>query len=310
MNDPLHPNGKVASATGAGRGRRRLALTLLSLPLLLTAALPLASQGQTAAADSAADAQAITIVRRGSQPPQPGPADRFTGPVSVTPLFGAEVPSRVSGGSVTFQPGARSAWHSHPVGQTLIVTAGAGWVQGWGGPIQVMRAGDVVRIPPGVKHWHGASATSSVTHIAIQEELDGKNTDWLEKVSDGQYRTGPAATPEPPKTQGPDAMHKEPSALKKNFGDFSPKLVEITDDVLFGDIWERPELSKRDRSLVTVAALIAGGNTEQLPFHLKRAKENGVTEAELIEVITHLAFYSGWPKAMSALAVAKEAFQP
>ena len=104
-------------------------------------------------------------------------------------------------------------------------------------------------------------------------------------------------------------MNKEPSAIKKNFGDFSPKLVQLTDDVLFGDVWERTELSKRDRSLVTVAALIAGGNSEQLPFHLQRAKENGVTEAELIETITHLAFYSGWPKAMSAITVAKEIFK-
>ena len=101
-------------------------------------------------------------------------------------------------------------------------------------------------------------------------------------------------------------MNKEPSAIKKILGDFSPKLVQLTDDVLFGDVWERPELSKRDRSLVTVAALIAGGNAEQLPFHLKRARENGLTEAELIETITHLAFYSGWPKAMSAITVARE----
>src|SRR5713226_10293841 len=94
------------------------------------------------------------------------------------------------------------------------------------------------------------------------------------------------------------------SVARSSVGDFSPKLVQLTDDVLFGDVWERPELSKRDRSLVTVAALIAGGNAEQLPFHLQRAKENGVTEAELIETITHLAFYSGWPKAMSAITVA------
>jgi 4-carboxymuconolactone decarboxylase len=104
-------------------------------------------------------------------------------------------------------------------------------------------------------------------------------------------------------------MIKEPSAIKKNFGDFSPKLVQLTDDVLFGDVWERAELSKRDRSLVTVAALIAGGNAEQLPFHLKRAKEHGVTEAELIETITHLAFYSGWPRAMSAITVARDVFR-
>ena len=105
-------------------------------------------------------------------------------------------------------------------------------------------------------------------------------------------------------------MHKEPSTIKKTFGDFAPKLVQLTDDVLFGDLWERAELSKRDRSLVTVTALIVGGNIEQLPFHLKRAKENGVTEAELVEAITHLVFYCGWPKAMSAITVAKEVFHP
>ncbi len=103
-------------------------------------------------------------------------------------------------------------------------------------------------------------------------------------------------------------MNKPPSAIKMNLGDFSPKLVQLTDDVLFGDVWERTELSKRDRSLVTVAALIAGGNTEQLTFHLNRARENGLTEAELIETITHLAFYAGWPKAMSAITVAKAVF--
>src|SRR6266550_7951057 len=102
---------------------------------------------------------------------------------------------------------------------------------------------------------------------------------------------------------------QEQTPAQKLIGDFSPKMVSLTDDVLFGDVWERPELSKRDRSLVTVAALIAGGNSEQLPFHLQRAKENGVTEVELIETITHLAFYSGWPKAMSAITVAKEVFK-
>jgi 4-carboxymuconolactone decarboxylase len=99
------------------------------------------------------------------------------------------------------------------------------------------------------------------------------------------------------------------STLKKTFGDFAPKLVSLTDDVLFGDVWERKELTPRDRSLITVAALIAGGNSEQLPFHLIKAKENGLTETELKEVITHLAFYAGWPKAMSALTVAKQIFE-
>jgi 4-carboxymuconolactone decarboxylase len=124
--------------------------------------------------------------------------------------------------------------------------------------------------------------------------------DRQEKVKDEQDGNRPS------KSQGAKDMNKEPSAIKKILGDFSPKLVQLTDDVLFGDVWERPELSKRDRSLVTVAALIAGGNAEQLPFHLKRARENGLTEAELIETITHLAFYSGWPKAMSAITVARE----
>ncbi len=142
-----------------------------------------------------------------------------------------------------------------------------------------------------------------MTHIAIQELLNGKNVEWMEKVSDEQYGNHPSAS------QGAKDMNKEPSAIKKNFGEFSPKLVQLTDDVLFGDVWERAELSKRDRSLVTVAALITGGNSEQLPFHLQRAKENGVTEAELIETITHLAFYSGWPKAMSAITVAREIFK-
>jgi 4-carboxymuconolactone decarboxylase len=130
----------------------------------------------------------------------------------------------------------------------------------------------------------------------------------MEKLTEEQYGDGPSVTQEPQK-KGANDMNKEPSAIKKTFGDFSPKLVQLTDDVLFGDVWERPELSKRVRSLVTVTALIAGGNTEQLPFHLKRAKENGVTEAEIIETITHLAFYCGWPKAMSAITVAKETFK-
>jgi 4-carboxymuconolactone decarboxylase len=286
-----------------------LASALLSISLL-NATFPLVSQGQPAPADSTPNSPAITIVRSGSQAPQNGPADRFTGSVRVQPLFGAKAPSHTSGGLVTFEPGARSAWHSHPVGQVLIVTAGTGWIQSWGGPIQEFHQGDIVLIPPGVKHWHGASPTSSMTHIAIQEESDGSNTTWMEKVSDEQYSQGPAATQEPLKSQGANNMNKEPSAIKKTYGDFSPKLVQITDDVLFGDIWERPELSRRDRSLVTVTALIAGGNTEQLPFHLKRARENGVTESELIETITHLAFYCGWPKAMSAIAVAKETFKP
>jgi quercetin dioxygenase-like cupin family protein len=116
-----------------------------------------------------------------------GPAETFTGAVRIDPLFDANPPSRVSGGRVTFEPGARTAWHTHPFGQTLIVTAGAG-IQQWGGPTQEIREGDVVWIPPGQKHWHGATATTRMTHIAIQEFLDGKNVEWLERMSDEQYR--------------------------------------------------------------------------------------------------------------------------
>ncbi|HEV8693847.1 MAG TPA: cupin domain-containing protein [Lysobacter sp.] len=133
------------------------------------------------------DAQTITITRSGSQPSSTGSAQYFTGSVRIDPLFQAKDPSRTSGASVTFEPGARSAWHTHPLGQTLIVTAGTGRVQRWGGPIEEIRSGDVVWIPPGQKHWHGASPTTGMTHIAIQEHVGGKNVDWMEKVSDEQY---------------------------------------------------------------------------------------------------------------------------
>ncbi|CAH2409283.1 (R)-mandelonitrile lyase [Mesorhizobium escarrei] len=131
----------------------------------------------------------MKITRVGSQPSGPGPADYFTGTVRIDPLFQAPEPARVGGASVTFEPGARTAWHTHPLGQTLIVTAGLGWVQREGAPIEEIRPGDVVWIPPGVKHWHGASATTAMTHLAIQESLDGKPVEWLEKVSDEQYRS-------------------------------------------------------------------------------------------------------------------------
>ena len=153
---------------------RGLAATLMSLCLL--------------AAASGESSQAITVTRSGSQPSRQGPADNFTGSVRIDPLFNATAPSRTSGGRVTFEPGARTAWHTHPLGQTLIVTAGTGWVQEWGGPTQEIREGDVVWIPPGQKHWHGATPTGTMTHIAIQEFLDGKNVNWMETVSDEQYR--------------------------------------------------------------------------------------------------------------------------
>ncbi len=129
----------------------------------------------------------ITISHRGSLPPNQGNAEYFTGSVRIDPLFSADEPSRVAGASVTFERGARTAWHSHPLGQTLIVTSGTGWVQQWGHPVQEIREGDVVRIPPGQKHWHGATATTRMTHIALHEHLDGKVVEWMEKVTDEQY---------------------------------------------------------------------------------------------------------------------------
>ena len=130
----------------------------------------------------------MNITRVDSRPSGTGPAAYFTGTVRVDPLFHAPDPARVVGASVTFEPGARTAWHTHPLGQTLIVTVGYGLVRSWGGPIEEIRPGDVVWFPPGEKHWHGASPTTAMTHIAIQEELDGKTVDWMEKVSDEQYR--------------------------------------------------------------------------------------------------------------------------
>jgi quercetin dioxygenase-like cupin family protein len=130
----------------------------------------------------------IEIKRNGSQASAKGPADWFTGVVRIDPLFQARDSARAVGASVTFEPGARTAWHTHPLGQTLIVTAGLGWVQREGGPVEEIRPGDVVWFPPGLKHWHGASPTTAMTHTAIQEQLNGKVVDWMEKVSDDQYQ--------------------------------------------------------------------------------------------------------------------------
>ena len=135
----------------------------------------------------------MEIKRSGVQPSARGPAEYFTGTVRVDPLFSASAPARVSGASVTFEPGARSNWHTHPLGQTLIVTSGCGFVQSWGGPIKVIRPSDVISCPPNEKHWHGAMPNTAMTHIAIQEALDGKVVEWMEKVTDEQYNLGVSA---------------------------------------------------------------------------------------------------------------------
>lgn len=132
----------------------------------------------------------MQITRSGSQPSARGPDEWFAGTVRIDPLFPVEAPSRAAGNSVTFEPEARTAWHTHPLGQLLIVTSGRGRVQRAGGPIEEIYPGDVVRFPPGEKHWHGASPTTAMTHIAIQESLDGKAVEWMEKVTDAEYGVG------------------------------------------------------------------------------------------------------------------------
>ncbi len=130
----------------------------------------------------------MDVRQSGSRPSVQGPADWFTGTVRIDPLSDAAEPGRAAGARVTFEPGARTAWHTHPLGQTLIVTAGCGWAQRAGGPVAEIRPGDVVWFPAGERHWHGATATTAMSHIAVQEKLDGKAVDWLEQVTDAEYR--------------------------------------------------------------------------------------------------------------------------
>lgn len=273
---------------------KTLATPILSI-MLATGSCSLLAQEQESPASASISreaSRAVTVTQGGDT--------RFTGTARITSLFTANAPSRVTGGQVTFEPGARTAWHSHPLGQTLIVTAGTGRIQFWGGAIQEIRTGDVVSIPPATKHWHGASPGSSMTHIAIQEQADGKTAEWHEKVSDEQYGITASATPTPDKN----------SRAQQLYGEIAPKFAELTDKVLYADVWERPGLSKRDRSLVTVSALIAMNRPDQLRSHIGLASKNGLTREELAEAITHLAFYSGWPSSVTAATIAKEVLPP
>ena len=154
----------------------------VSCAVMLLAVSTLGSAG-----DLAAQAKSQTVTRAGSQTPTKGPAEYFTGKVRVDPIFQASDSAPYSGAYVTFEPGARSNWHTHPAGQRLIVTAGVGRTQEWGGPVVEVRTGDNIWCPPGVKHWHGASSTSAMTHVALTGTRDGRNVEWMEKVSDEQY---------------------------------------------------------------------------------------------------------------------------
>jgi 4-carboxymuconolactone decarboxylase len=274
---------------------------------LAVSAAPLhGQQAGRAAKPGTPDDGALVIVRSRAQPSRQAPAEHFTGSVRVDQPFQAQAPGRTSGAVVTFAPGARTDWHSHPLGQTLIVTRGVGRVQRWGDPVEEIRPGDVVWTPAGQKHWHGASPTEGMSHIAIGERLDGESVAWMEKVSDAQYDASPR--PQPAAAAGPDAapVH-QPTRAQQLMGDFAPKLAQLTDDVLFGDVWARPQLSPRDRSLATISALIALNRPDQLRSHLLRARDNGVTEDQIAETITHLAFYAGWPSAVTAVTAAREA---
>jgi 4-carboxymuconolactone decarboxylase len=286
----------------------KLFTATIMLCSLFASALAQTNQSRTAA--SAQESKTISITRNSAPPPQMREAENFTGTVGVEPLFQATEPSPLGAGRVTFAPGARTNWHSHPLGQTLIVTAGAGWVQQEGGEKQEMRVGDVVWTPPGVKHWHGATATDRLTHIALAEQQpDGKRVEWMEKVSDAQYNAPVKAQPVPAPVRLSTTNNQQSRPSARAMGDFAPKLAEITDDVLYADVWERPQLSRRDRSLVTVAALIAMNRPDQLRSHITRARTNGVTLEEVVETITHMAFYAGWPNAVSALSVAREIYK-
>ena len=270
--------------------------------VLCAIAISLGMLASGAKSQTRSDPDAIRITRSASPPSQPAPADHFTGVALIDLSFQTSTQARISGARVTFEPGARTAWHTHPLGQLLIVTAGTGRVQRWGDAVDEIRQGDVVWIPAGQKHWHGAAPNSSMAHIGIVEALDGKTVDWMEKVGDAQY-----AAPLRGQTMPANPV-QQPRPSQAAMGDFATKLAELTDNVLYGDIWERPELSKRDRSLITVAALIALNRPDQLRSHLRIARQNGVTQEELIETITHLAFYTGWPNAVSAISAAREVF--
>lgn len=207
------------------------------------------------------------ISRAGSQAAVAGPADYFTGRVRVDPLFAGSDELNASGAYVTFEAGARSAWHTHPAGQRLLVTAGVGLVQEWGKPIQEIHPGDVVVCPPGVKHWHGAAPASGMTHLAVTGSVDGKNVDWLEKVSDEQYHAQATLNPATPVATPPVSQ----------------------------------TLSARQQAIPLIAAAMATSDMAGLNAALNRGLDAGLTVSEAKEVLVQLYAYSGFPRSLNAL---------
>ncbi|WCM53337.1 carboxymuconolactone decarboxylase family protein [Pseudomonas sp. WJP1] len=207
------------------------------------------------------------ISRAGTQAAVTGAAENFTGRVRVDPLFPATDEINASGAYVSFEAGARSAWHTHPAGQRLVVTSGVGRVQEWGKPVQEIRPGDVIICPPGVKHWHGAAATSAMTHLAVTGSVDGKSVQWLEKVSDEQYHA-----------QGSQASKTEPAT----------QAVSET-------------LSARQQAIPLIAAAMATSNMPGLNRALNQGLDAGLTVSEAKEVLVQLYAYSGFPRSLNAL---------
>ncbi|MGY2186308.1 Carboxymuconolactone decarboxylase family protein [compost metagenome] len=221
-----------------------------------------------ACADGASETRAAQpISRAGSQTSVAGPADSFTGRVRVDPLFPASGEINASGAYVTFEPGARSAWHTHPAGQRLVVVSGVGLTQEWGRPVQEIHPGDVIVCPPGVKHWHGAAPSSAMTHLAVTGAVDGKSVDWLEKVTDDQYSAHDPVTP--------------PSTTKE---------FPVSE-----------ELSAKQQAIPLIAAAMATSDMPGLKVALNRGLDAGLTVSEAKEILVQLYAYSGFPRSLNAL---------
>jgi 4-carboxymuconolactone decarboxylase len=227
--------------------------------------------GHTIAAEG--NENSMTIIRSDSQDSNKGPAEYFTGNVRVEPLFSENDSQPYSGAYVTFQPGARTAWHSHPTGQRLIITEGVGWVQEWGGPIEEVREGDVVWFPPGVKHWHGASPTKAMTHIALTGVEDGKNAEWMEKVMDEQY-----------------GIENE-----------KQKDVKQKDEVL--------ALNAKQQNIIPIAAFTTNGDLSQLKVALNEGLDAGLTVNEIKEVLVQMYAYAGFPRSLNGINTLMEVIE-
>lgn len=238
--------------------------------IAVCAAAPFAEAADTAGAGNAGESRRAEqqISRAGSQASMAGPADYFTGRVRVDPLFPGTDEINASGAYVSFEPGARSAWHTHPAGQRLVVTSGVGLVQEWGKPVQEIRPGDVIVCPPGVKHWHGAAPASAMTHLAVTGSLDGKNVEWLEKVTDEQYNA--RGTPAPP---------------------VMPPVSQT--------------LSAKQQAIPLIAAAMATSNMSALNAALNRGLDAGLSVSEAKEILVQLYAYSGFPRSLNALGELK-----